>query len=114
VVPLRLYGVSFCKSCKHWVKAATFGVCTCGAIITATPAIAITPAQVPIAAHYPSYQPWYSGDSKPFEPAEPDPTFDGLAVTYMGTVPTSHLVIDPYDHWSPSRRHYSGGALPTT
>jgi hypothetical protein len=80
------------------------GVCACGAIITATPAIAITPAPVVIPAQYPGYQAWSPGNSKPFDPAEPDPTFDGPAALYSATASTTHFV-----------RHVvsSGGAAPT-
>jgi hypothetical protein len=89
------------------VKPAVSGVCACGAIITATPAIAITSAQAPISVHYPSYQGWSQGDSDPFEAAEPDPTFDGPAAAYAGTIPTSHIAVGSY-RWQPSRRFYDG------
>lgn len=39
--------------------------------------------------HQLGYVPWSPGDSEPFHPAEPDPTLDGPAALYAGTVPTS-------------------------
>jgi len=65
-------------------------------------------APPPVAATFQVvYRPWSPGDSEPFHPAEPDPTFDGPVAAYVGTIPTSHLVIDPYQ-WRPSRRLYNG------
>lgn len=113
-----LYGVdeaeeTFCKRCRRRLKVAVAGLCTACAVAVATPAVSIAspPLFVPISQ---VYRPWSPGDSEPFHPAEPDPTFDGPEYSVMGTMPTFHLVIDPYHHWRPSRRHYNGGAVPTT
>jgi hypothetical protein len=112
-MPLRLNDVTFCKRCEHWVKMTVSGLCACGAIITATPAVAATMTPAAMSAQHLSYQAWSPGDSEPFHPAEADPTLDGESFMIMSTIPTSQLVIDPYGQWKPSRRQYNGGAVPT-
>jgi hypothetical protein len=96
-----------CKRCRRRLKVAAAGLCAVCAAIVATPAVSI-------AAPLPSAPPslvkrvaWSPGDSEPFHPAEPDPTFDGPEYSVMGTMPTFHLVVDPYQ-WRPSRRLYNG------
>lgn len=92
---------------------AAAGLCAACAVIVATPAVSIA-APPPYAPTFQFvYRPWSPADSEPFHPAEPDPTLDGPEFPVMGTVPTMHLVIDPYGRWKPSRKHYNGGAAPT-
>jgi len=70
------------------VKVTAAGLCACGAILTAAPSAGAAPTTV-VPAHHLGYVPWYPSDSEPFHPAEPDPTLDGSAAGYMGTVPVS-------------------------
>jgi hypothetical protein len=105
---------TFCKKCFRWGKKALTGLCTACAVAVATPAVSIaSPSPIAPTTHV-VYRPWSPGDSEPFHPAEPGPTLDGPAFPVMGTIPTMHLVIEPYGHWRPSRQHYNGGAIPTT
>jgi hypothetical protein len=87
-VPLRLNNVTFCQKCSHWVKVTAAGLCACGAILTASPSAGAAPTTV-APAHHLGYVPWYPSDSESFHPAEPDPTLDGSATEYIGTVPVS-------------------------
>ena len=59
-----------------------------------------------VPAHHLGYVPWYRSDSEPFHPAEPDPTLDGPAVQYAGTIPVSAR-INTVSTFAPE----SGGAI---
>lgn len=100
-----------CKRCRR-LKVAVAGLCATCAVIVATPAIAVA---APLPSALPSQVKWVAwspGDSEPFHPAEPDPIMDGPAMTYVGTVPTTHRMFDPpYSGRKGSR--YNGGPAPT-
>lgn len=87
-VSVRLDDVTFCQKCLHRVKVTAAGLCTCGAVLSAAPSAGAAPTTV-VPAHHLGYVPWYPSDSEPFHPAEPDPTLDGSAVQYAGTIPVS-------------------------
>jgi hypothetical protein len=113
VMSLRLYDVTFCQKCLHWVKVTAVGLCTCGAVLSAAPSAGAAPSTSG-PAHHLWYVPDTGGDSEPFHPAEPDQTFDGPAAIYSATVATSRPVrLLRYGSGSGSRR-YNGGAVSTS
>jgi hypothetical protein len=70
------------------VKVTAAGLCACGAVLSAAQSAGAAPTTV-VPAHHLGYVPWYPNDSEPFHPAEPNPTLDGPAVSYAGTIPVS-------------------------
>jgi len=70
------------------VKVTAAGLCACGAILSAAPVAGAADASA-VPAHLLAWSPWSPGDPGPFHPAEPDPTLDGPAAMYAGTIPTS-------------------------
>ena len=105
------------------MEVTVAGLCTCGAIIAASPAVGVVDAAPRMPGHHLWYAPKAAGDSEPFHPAEPEQTFDGPAAIYSATVATSRPASLPrYGGGAGSRRYnggagsrrYNGGAVPTS
>jgi hypothetical protein len=88
---LRLCDVTFCQKCLHWVKVTAVGLCTCGAVLAASPSAGAADQSLYIPGHHLKFTPLAS-DSEPNHPTEPNQTLDGPSALYSGTASTTQLM----------------------